>query len=158
MGEPYWGIWECEWTKGREVAYFEAYVPGISDGCDPESPLMPKGEVCHNTLSPYSIGTVSQWGNDKNIELSPWPRLSGMANIGWFLSYTLGAPEMLDIRNLQVPRGHFVVVAVEISLSLSLSISLLMCFSLSLSFVHTLPHVLVCVLYVLCIDAIPSRS
>ncbi len=75
-----WKFWSCPWTKGREIAYFEILIPGLTEGCDNEISLLAEGESCRTTLSPYDVGYMGQWGRGKkrSIEMPPWPRIAGI--------------------------------------------------------------------------------
>eukprot|EP01129_Flabellula_baltica_P004624 TRINITY_DN1621_c0_g1_i1.p1 TRINITY_DN1621_c0_g1~~TRINITY_DN1621_c0_g1_i1.p1 ORF type:complete len:1091 (-),score=249.93 TRINITY_DN1621_c0_g1_i1:37-3309(-) len=105
--------WRCDWNSYRKVAYIVLYVPGIYDGCDNSSPLLTTG-TCVGQNSPYTVGYVSQFGRDRTIELSPWPGVAGHSNIGWYWRTPWGAPSRAEVgKGVQIPRGHFVVVAMK---------------------------------------------
>ena len=124
----YWGIDAGDYTSfstglpavipSRTIVYVTPIVGTIlSNGCD-----YAKFSTCNDQYAPYTVGRMSQWGNPTStneIDLSPWPGVSGIGNSGWYwrvksTPYNVdGAPSAFNFGYFyQMAAGSFVVIAI----------------------------------------------
>ena len=131
-------LWNCPWlmedwgidprpsmvpelaalVHNHTVGYIMLRVEGLDGGCAGSHP----GNGCAGQNANYTVGRLSHWGEHSStryIDMSPWPGVSGMTNMGWHYRATAasygisGAPSLFTLGEYyQLSRGSFIVLSI----------------------------------------------